>query len=83
MGDMVAQFERLVAWKIQKGLTARVITITDIMNNVYGDFKSDAMDLQEVIRNFLKFAHSDWGICWCLLGGDVETVIIRIGLQNI
>ncbi len=77
VGDMKSVFERLVSWKIQKGLKARVVTITDIMNNVYGNFKVDAVDLQEVIRNFLKFAHSNWGICWCLLGGDTEIVPIR------
>ena len=77
VGDMKAVFERLVSWKRQKGLTARVVTITDIMNNVYGNFKSGAVDLQEVLRNFLKWAHSSWGICWCLLGGDTEIVPIR------
>jgi hypothetical protein len=77
VGELVPEFERLVDWKKQKGLTARVVTITDIMNNVYGNFKVDAVDLQEVIRNFLKFAHSNWGICWCLLGGDTEIVPIR------
>lgn len=77
VGDMVTEFERLALWKRQKGLKARVITITDIMSNLYGDFKTGAVDLQEVIRNFLKFAHTNWGICWCLLGGDTEIVPIR------
>jgi hypothetical protein len=77
VGDMVAQFEKLAAWKRQKGLKAKVVTITDIVNGLYGNFKTGAVDLQEVIRNFLKFAHSNWGVAWCLLGGDVEIVPVR------
>lgn len=77
IGDMVSKFQTLVEWKRQKGLKARVVTITDIVNGKYGDHKTGAVDLQEVIRNFLKFAHSTWGVTWCLLGGDVEIVPVR------
>jgi hypothetical protein len=78
VGDMVTAFGKLVDWKREKGLKARVVTITDIMNGVYGNFKTGAVDLQEVIRNFMKHAHSAWGVTWCLLGGDIEIVPVRL-----
>ena len=76
-GDMVTVFQKLVAWKRQKGLKARVVTVRDIVDGHYGDFKTGAVDLQEVLRNFLKFAHSNWGVTWCLLGGDIEIIPVR------
>ncbi|WP_162946336.1 C25 family cysteine peptidase [Chitinophaga barathri] len=77
VGNMVEAFTRLTQWKREKGLRAAVITITDIVNGVYGDFKTGANDLQEVIRNFLKFARGTWGTTWVLLGGDIEIVPVR------
>ena len=76
-GDLVASFARLVAWKRQRGLRARVVTISNIMADHYGNFRTGSRDLQEVIRRFLKKAHADWGVTWVLLGGDTEIVPIR------
>ncbi|HVG17125.1 MAG TPA: C25 family cysteine peptidase [Chitinophagaceae bacterium] len=76
-GDIVASFKRLAAWKRQRGLRASVITITDIVAGRYGDFRTGSRDLQEVIRQFLKMAHADWGTAWVLLGGDTSIVPIR------
>lgn len=77
IGDMVTPFQKLVDWKKQKGLKARVVTISDIVDGRFGNFRSGAVDLQEVIRNFMKFAHSSWGVSWCLLGGDTEVLPVR------
>ncbi|NCD72509.1 C25 family cysteine peptidase [Mucilaginibacter agri] len=77
VGDNKTVFEKLAAWKRQKGLSATVVAVTDIVNGLYGDFKTGAVDLQEVLRNFLKFAHASWGVTWCLLGGDVEIIPVR------
>ncbi len=77
-GDMVAEFQRLVQWKRQRGLTAKVVTITDIVGGRYGNFRAGARDLQEVIRRFLKWAHEHWGVAWVLLGGDVNVVPARL-----
>ena len=77
-GDMVAQFQRLVQWKRQRGLTAKLVTLTDIVGGRYGDFRSGARDLQEMIRRFLRWAHEHWGVAWVLLGGDVNVVPVRI-----
>lgn len=82
VGDLVTIFERLADWKKRRGLTARVITITDIMNDAYGDFKTGTRDLQEVIRNFIKWAYSQWCVSWVLLGGDVSIVPVRIAAGN-
>ncbi|CAN5278205.1 hypothetical protein BH11PSE10_BH11PSE10_17850 [soil metagenome] len=77
-GDLVAEFARLVAWKRAKGLTARVVSIADILAGVYGDFAGSCQrDLQEVLREFVKFAHAQWGTAWLLLGGDTEIVPVR------
>jgi hypothetical protein len=76
-GDLIAPFERLAAWKAKRGLRARVVTVSDIVAGAYGDFRSDARDLQEVLRSFLKWAHKTWGVAWVLLGGDVDIIPIR------
>lgn len=74
---LVAAFQRLVVAKRARGITAKVVTITDIVNGRYGDVRSDARDLQEVIRNFLKLVRPKWGVRWLLLGGDVSVVPVR------
>lgn len=91
VGDLVASFQKLADWKAARGLKSKVVTITQIVNGVYGNFTSGVRDLQEVIRNFLKWAYSNWGVEWLLLGGDINIVAVRrvagalrghIGLQG-
>jgi hypothetical protein len=77
-GNLVSIFQRLADWKATRGLKAIVITVTDIVNGTYGNFTKGARDLQEVIRNFLKWAYSKWGISWLLLGGDIDIIPVRI-----
>jgi len=76
-GDLVQSFQKLVDWKAKRGLKSRVVTVNNIVDGRYGSFSNGARDLQEVIRNFLKWAHSAWGVSWVLLGGDVNIVPAR------
>jgi Peptidase family C25 len=76
-GNLVDSFERLAAWKRQRGLKSRVVTISNIVADRYGNFRQDSRDLQEVIRKFLKMAQAKWGVAWVLLGGDTDIVPIR------
>ena len=78
-GDMMAEFERLAEWKTAKGMRSRVVTVSQIVSGNLGDFTQDgfARDLQEVIRNFAKHAHKNWGTLYMLVGGDVEVVPMR------
>jgi hypothetical protein len=76
-GELSATFQQLADWKATRGLKSKVVTITQIVNGRYGNFTSGVRDLQEVIRNFLKWAHSNWGVSWLLLGGDVNIVPVR------
>lgn len=76
-GDLAASFGRLAAWKRQRGLRARLVTLGDIVSGTYGDFRTGSRDLQEVIRRFLKMAYADWGVAWVLLGGDTGIVPVR------
>jgi hypothetical protein len=77
-GDLVSIFQRLADWKEMRGMKARVVTVTDIVNGTYGKFTTGARDLQEVIRNFLKWAYKRWGVSWVLLGGDTDIIPVRI-----
>ncbi|WP_455202246.1 C25 family cysteine peptidase, partial [Kaarinaea lacus] len=76
-GDLTETFQKLADWKATRGLKSKVVTITQIVNGIYGNFTSGARDLQEVIRNFLKWAHNNWGVSWLLLGGDINIVPVR------
>lgn len=76
-GDLVSAFQPLIAWKSSRGLSARIVTVTDIVNGVYGNFRMGARDLPEVIRKFLQWALTDWGIAWVLLGGTVDIIPTR------
>ena len=76
--DLVSAFEKLVAWKKRRGLKTRIVTVADIVDGKYGDFVTDARDLQEVLRSFLKWAYNQWNISWVLLGGDLNVIPTRL-----
>jgi hypothetical protein len=77
-GDLVAEFWRLSSWKNARGVSSKVVTISDIVGGRYGDFRTGSRDLQEVLRRFIRWAREKWGVCWVLLGGDVEILPTRI-----
>lgn len=76
---LVDHFKRLAKWKTARGMRSRVVTISEIVDGKWGDFTQDgfALDLQEVIRNFIKFIHEIWATEYVLLGGDVSIVPMR------
>ncbi|MDQ7797522.1 MAG: C25 family cysteine peptidase [Candidatus Edwardsbacteria bacterium] len=64
-------FQRLADWKTAKGIPGVVRNVDWIAANYPGS------DTQEKIRNYLKIAHSDSGLTFLLLGGDVGIVPVR------
>lgn len=78
-GDMVAAYERLAEWKTARGVRSRVVTVSDIVAGVHGDFHDDGFtrDLPELIRNFIKFAYDKWDTRYVLLAGDLGVVPMR------
>ncbi len=76
-GDLVSKFQTLANWKKSRGLRTYIAQVKDIAENRYGDFKTGARDLQEVIRNFLKWFCRSRGVDFVLLGGDVSIIPAR------
>jgi hypothetical protein len=78
-GDMVAAFEKLAEWKTARGVRSRVVTVSDIVSGVHGNFHEDGFtrDLAEVIRNFIKFVYEKWDTRYVLLAGDLSVVPMR------
>lgn len=76
--NLVEAFEPLARWKTEKGQRAAVVRISDIVDGVYGDFRTGAADLQETLRNFLKFVERRYRTQWVLLGGDVDVIPARM-----
>lgn len=61
-------FQPLADWKTQKGLSAKIVTTSEINANYPG------VDMQERIRNFIIHAYQNWGTAWILLGGDTFVI---------
>lgn len=59
-------FQALVNWKNQRGLSATIVTVEEIYNS-YGGY-----DNQEKIRNFIRDAYQNNGVNYVLLGGDAD-----------
>ncbi|KAM0323869.1 hypothetical protein ACHAQA_008450 [Verticillium albo-atrum] len=74
---LIAAFQRLADAKRARGVSARVVSITDIVSGRWGDVRTGSRDLQEVIRRFLKRVRTRWGVNWLLLGGDISIVPVR------
>jgi parallel beta-helix repeat protein len=81
-----SSFQPLTNWKIQKGLTATMVLVEDIMKNpkyncngLFGDGNGSPKfnDTQAHIRNFIKDAYLNWSTEYVLLGGDDETISAR------
>ncbi len=72
-------FQDLIDSKIQKGVSATIVTVEDIMadpdydcDGTYGDGCSGGIfnDKAAHIRNFIKDAYQNWETEYVLLGGD-------------
>jgi hypothetical protein len=77
--DPVNEFERLAEWKTARGVRSRVVTIEEILSGQLGDFTESgfALDLQEVLRNFIKYIHTYWNTIYLLIGGDINIIPMR------
>ena len=69
-------FQVLADHKISKGLTAEVVTLSEITSTYTGD------DTQEQIRNFIIDAKNTWGTTWVLLGGDTDVIPHRLAYSD-
>ncbi|HAA05204.1 MAG TPA: hypothetical protein DCE18_17805, partial [Syntrophobacteraceae bacterium] len=77
LGDLVGAFKPLLDHKRKRGLRTHLALITNIVNGVYGDYRTGARDLQECLRRFLQAYAYSRGVEWVLIGGDVDIVPIR------
>ncbi|MCG8684160.1 MAG: C25 family cysteine peptidase, partial [Desulfobacterales bacterium] len=59
-------------FRISKGMSATIVTTTDIYANYTGD------DNPEKIRNFIKDAYNNWETDYVLLGGDTPVIPARM-----
>jgi len=65
------EFQKLADWKTRKGIMAKVTNISYI-NSTY-----NGSDLQERIRNYIRWEMDFNNIEWLVLGGDVDVVPVR------
>ena len=70
-------FEPLVESKRERGMTAGIVCVEEILNHdIPGSF-GEAGDVPEAIRNYLRYAFSYFGTRWVLIGGDNELIPAR------
>ncbi|KAA0002539.1 MAG: hypothetical protein FE048_03565, partial [Thermoplasmata archaeon] len=65
--SLESAFQTLIEYK-SRFISAKMVNLTFIQNNYEGN------DLQEKIRNFIKYAYQNWGAEYILLGGDDEII---------
>ena len=68
---LMPYFQPLIDLKIADGLTVTTETMTNIVANYSG------RDNAEKLRNFIRYAHTTWGVQYVLLGGDISVVPYR------
>ena len=64
-------FHDLCNYRSNNGLNAKIVTVEEINSGYSGE------DLQEKIRNFIKYAYNNWNTEYILLGGDTDIVPAR------
>ncbi|MDI6841128.1 MAG: C25 family cysteine peptidase, partial [bacterium] len=73
-------FGTLVSWKESRPvrpISAKLVDLSWIKAHAGVEYGT-GRDLAETIRNFIKYAHENWGTIWVLLGGDVDLIPCRI-----
>ncbi|MCP3954959.1 MAG: hypothetical protein GY697_22465 [Desulfobacterales bacterium] len=70
-------FKKLADHKKQRGYRVHVARVVHIVGGYYGDFRTGARDLPELLRNFLKDFCPRHGVEWVLLGGDIDIIPVR------
>jgi hypothetical protein len=68
---LMPYFQPLIDLKVAEGLTVTTETMTNIVTNYSGS------DHAEKLRNFIRYAHTNWNVQYVLLGGDIEVVPAR------
>jgi len=68
---LLPSFQPLVELKIADGLAVKTETMENILASQPG------RDSPEKLRNYIRFAYTNWGVRYVLLGGDIETVPCR------
>ena len=68
---LMTNFQPLIDLKVAEGLTVTTETMTNILTNYSG------RDNPEKLRNFIRYAHTNWNVQYVLLGGDDEVVPTR------
>lgn len=63
-------FQPLAEWNTKRGVRDTILTLENMASY-------SGKDLAERIRNFVKFAHSNWGLEYLLIGGDPTLVPTR------
>ncbi|MEO0164223.1 MAG: C25 family cysteine peptidase [candidate division WOR-3 bacterium] len=65
---LVQPFESLAVFRTLRGIRTKVFTL----NYIYSSFPGRSYE--EKIRNFIKYAYTNWGIRFVLIGGSREVV---------
>ncbi|MDD2889504.1 MAG: C25 family cysteine peptidase [bacterium] len=60
------EFQRLADWKTRKGIRSKVMIVDSIYNTFSGT------DRQAKIREFIRYAYTNWGTQYFLLGGQCD-----------
>ena len=74
-------FNRLIAWKREKGLNAGIVCKEDLLNNTHivGDTVSSIYDDAGKIRQYLQYAYASGITKYVLFGGNNQILPIRYG----
>ncbi len=74
-------FTRLVSWIKEKGMTAGVIPVEDILNDaaIIGDTVSNLNDNAGKVRQYLQYAYKYGNTKYVLFGGNYSILPIRYG----
>jgi Peptidase family C25 len=80
----ISHFERLAQWKTSRGVRTKVMSVSSIAETYDRTTDLDsylppdgALDLPEIIRAFVLYAHDAWKTQFVLLGGDINIVPTR------
>ena len=80
--ELAPAFDRLIGWKRQKGYSAGVVCIEDILacpDFQGGDLVSNIDDDAGKLRAYLKYAYDSGSLRYALLAGDYTVLPIRYG----
>ncbi|MFA5646054.1 MAG: C25 family cysteine peptidase [Candidatus Ratteibacteria bacterium] len=74
---LVSDFEPLCSVREGQGLTTQIVLISDICDNQFSPYYQSGRDKAEQLRNFIKYAYTNWSTRYVLLGGDDSLIPCR------